>query len=79
MEKNNVIKFRKNLREWKTPVVEQPKAQVNLVSVDMATLLYNVIQSQRELVERMEEMADMIEHMEYQIDKLTQQKIKRSE
>lgn len=73
MEKSNVVKFRKNLKEWKAPLVEQPKAQVNLISVDMATLLYNVIQSQRELVERVEEMADMIEHMEYQIDKITQQ------
>jgi len=71
MEKSNVLKFRKKLKEWKTAQVEPPKPNVNLVAVDVATLLYNVLQSQREMNERMEEMADMIEHMEYQIDQLT--------
>ena len=72
MEKSNVVNFRRKIKEWKTATVEQPKAQVNLVSVDMATLLYNMIQTQRELIERIDEMADMVEHMEYQLDKVTQ-------
>lgn len=81
MEKSNVLKFRKklrpsrrqglHLREWKTAEVQPPKPSVSLVAVDVATLLYNVLQTQREMSEHMEEMADMIEHMEYQIDQLT--------
>lgn len=69
MEKSNVIKMRPR-KEWQTPQVEVPKPAVNLVSVDMATLLYNLVQSQRQMLERIEEMSDMIEHMEYQIDQL---------
>lgn len=72
MEKSNVVNFKRKMKEWKTNTVEQPKPQVNLVSVDVATLLYNLIQTQRNLTERIEEMADMIEHMEYQLDKVTQ-------
>lgn len=71
MEKSNVIKM-KPRKEWQTPHVEAPKPTINLVSVDMATLLYSLVQSQRQMQEHIEEMSDMIEHMEYQIDKLTQ-------
>lgn len=67
MEKSNVVNFKRKI----TNTVEQPRPQVNLVSVDVATLLYNLIQTQRELIERIDEMADMIEHMEYQVDKLS--------
>lgn len=69
---NNVLEFKKKAKEWKTEIVQQPAAKVNLVSLDIATLLYNVIQTQRQLMEHIEEMSDMLEHMEYQIDKLTQ-------
>lgn len=70
MEKSNVFPLRKNAKQWKTNTVEQPKPVVNLVSVDIATLLYNVVQSQRQMLEKIEELSDMVEHMEYQIDKL---------
>jgi TolA-binding protein len=73
MEKSNVIKM-KPRKEWQTPHVEAPKPAVNLVSVDMATLLYNLVQSQRQMLERVEEMSDMIEHMEYQIDQLRKER-----
>jgi len=69
MEKSNVLNFRKKTN-WKTNTVEQPKPVVNLVSVDIATMLYNVVHSQRQMLEKIEEMADMIEHMEYQLDQL---------
>lgn len=71
MEKSNVVNFRRKTKEWKTNTVEQPKPVVNLVSVDIATLLYNVVQSQRQMLEKIEELSDMIEHMEYQLDKLS--------
>ena len=79
MEKSNVLQFKsKKTKEWQTPAIEVPKPAVNLVSVDMATLLYNLVQSQRQMMERIEEMGDMMEHMEYQIDQLRKEQLLRN-
>lgn len=78
MKDSNVLEFKKKTKEWTAPTMERPKPKVNLVSVDIATLLYNVIQAQRELAERLEEMGDMMEHMEYQIDQLRKEQSLRN-
>ena len=68
---DNVIdmtKRSKKMKEWQKPAEEPKNKQVQLVAVEMATLLYNLVQSNLQLIEKIEEMADMMEHMEYQID-----------
>jgi len=64
----DITKRSKKMKEWQKPAEEPKNKQVQLVAVEMATLLYNLVQSNLQLIEKIEEMSDMMEHMEYQID-----------
>lgn len=64
----DITKRSKKIKEWQKPAEEPKNKQVQLVAVEMATLLYNLVQSNLQLIEKIEEMSDMMEHMEYQID-----------
>ncbi|NDC49255.1 MAG: hypothetical protein EBZ61_09305, partial [Micrococcales bacterium] len=62
----DITKRSKKMKEWQKPAEEPKTKQVQLVAVEMATLLYNLVQSNLQLIEKIEEMSDMMEHMEYQ-------------
>lgn len=70
---DNVIdltKRTKKIKEWQKPAEEPKNKQVQLVAVEMATLLYNLVQSNLQMLERLEEITDMLTHTEYQVDML---------
>lgn len=56
------------LKEWQKPAEEPKTKEVKLVAVEMATLLYNLVQSNLQMLERLEEITDMLTHTEYQVD-----------
>lgn len=60
----------KKVKEWQKPAEEPKNKQVQLVAVEMATLLYNLVQSNLQLIEKIEELSDMVNHMEYQVDSM---------
>jgi hypothetical protein len=60
----------KKVKEWQKPAEEPKNKQVQLVAVEMATLLYNLVQSNLQMLERLEEITDMLTHTEYQVDML---------
>lgn len=64
----DITKRSKKMKEWQKPAEEPKNKQVQLVAVEMATLLYNLVQSNLKLLEKIEELSDMVEHLEYQVD-----------
>jgi len=68
---DNVIELKKRakkIKEWHKPAEEPKTKEVKLVAVEMATLLYNLVQSNLQMLERLEEISDMLVHTEYQVD-----------